>query len=100
MKKFLFTARLEGAGSIPKHALNKAGKGSSEVVEELVSEGKNIMQEQSCVAADAIFYVYNADSLELNREDAERSGAPASESSEIGTVLNTAHHLSVRGRQG
>ena len=93
MKKFLIRRDMEGAGSIPKHDLNNAGKGSEEVLEAMRSEGKNIMQEQSYVVGDAIFCVYNADSEELIREHAERSGAPANEISEIGTVIK--HNTSV-----
>ena len=44
MKKFLIRREMEGAGSIPKHDLNSAGKGSEEVLEAMRSEGKNIMQ--------------------------------------------------------
>jgi hypothetical protein len=87
MKKFLIRRDMQGAGSIPKHDLNNAGKGSEEVLEAMRSEGKNIMQEQSYVVGDAIFCVYNADNEELIREHAERSGAPANEISEIGTVI-------------
>jgi hypothetical protein len=47
MKKFLIRRDMEGAGSIPKHDLNNAGKGSEEVLEAMRSEGKYIMQEQS-----------------------------------------------------
>ena len=47
MKQFLIRREMEGAGSIPKHELNNAGKGSEEVLEAMRSEGKNIMQEQS-----------------------------------------------------
>ena len=56
---------MEGAGSIPKHDLNNAGKGSEEVLEAMRSEGKNIMQEQSYVVGNAIFCVYNAENEEL-----------------------------------
>ena len=87
MKKFLIRRKMEGAGSIPKHELNNAGKGSEEVLEAMRSEGKNIMQEQSYVVGNAIFCVYNADSEELIREHSERSGAPANEISEIKTVI-------------
>ncbi|MDC1231432.1 hypothetical protein N8Z37_05490 [Octadecabacter sp.] len=44
MKKFLIRRDMEGAGSLPKHELNDAGKGSEGVLEEMRSEGKNIMQ--------------------------------------------------------
>ena len=78
---------MEGAGSIPKHDLNNAGKGSEEVLEAMRSEGKNIMQEQSYVVGNAIFCVYIAENEELIREHSERSGAPANEISEITTVI-------------
>lgn len=87
MKKFLIRREMEGAGSIPKHDLNNAGKGSEEVLEAMRSEGKNIMQEQSYVVGNAIFCVYIAENEELIREHSERSGAPANEISEITTVI-------------
>ena len=87
MKKFLIRREMEGAGSIPKHDLNNAGKGSEEVLEAMRSEGKNIMQKQSYVVGNAIFCVYNAENEELIREHSERSGAPANEISEITTVI-------------
>ena len=87
MKKFLIRREMEGAGSIPKHDLNNAGKVSEEVLEAMRSEGKNIMQEQSYVVGNAIFCVYNAEYEELIRAHSERSGAPANEISEITTVI-------------
>ena len=87
MKKFLIRREMEGAGSIPKHDLNNAGKGSEEVLEPMRSAGKNIMQEHSYVVGNAIFCVYNAENEELIREHSERSGAPANEISEITTVI-------------
>ena len=51
------------------------------------SEGKNIQQEQSYVAGDAIYCVYNADSEELIKEHSERSGAPATEISEVSSII-------------
>lgn len=93
MKKFLIRRDMEGAGSLPKHELNNAGKGSEGVLEEMRSEGKNIMQEQSYVIGNAIYCVYNADSADLIKEHSERSGAPANEISEISTVIQ--HNTSV-----
>ena len=84
---------MEGAWSLPKHELNDAGKGSEGVLEEMRSEGKNIMQEQSYVIGNAIYCVYNADSADLIKEHSERSGAPANEISEISTVIK--HNTSV-----
>ena len=93
MKKFLIRRDMEGAGSLPKHELNNAGKGSEGVLEEMRSEGKNIMQEQSYVIVNAIYCVYNADSADLIKEHSKRSGAPANEISEISTVIK--HNTSV-----
>lgn len=93
MKKFLIRRDMEGAGSLPKHELNNAGKGSEGVLEEMRSEGKNIMQEQSYVIGNAIYCVYNADSADLIKEHSERSGAPANEISEISTVIK--HNTSI-----
>ena len=93
MKKFLIRRDMEGAGSLQKHELNNAGKGSEGVLEEMRSEGKNIMQEQSYVIGNAIYCVYNADSADLIKEHSERSGAPANEISEISTVIK--HNTSV-----
>ena len=93
MKKFLIRRDMEGAGSLPKHELNNAGKGSEGVLDEMRSEGKNIMQEQSYVIGNAIYCVYNADSADLIKEHSDRSGAPANEISEISTVIK--HNTSV-----
>ena len=64
-----------------------------EVLEAMRSEGKNIMQQESYVVGDAIFCVYNSDSEDLIKEHSERSGVPASEISEIATVIK--HNTSV-----
>ena len=78
---------MAGAGSIPKNELNLAGKNSEEILDAMRSEGKNIQQEQSYVVGDAIYCVYNADSEELIKEHSERSGAPATEISEVSSVI-------------
>ena len=72
MKRFLIKREMAGAGDIPKHELNAAGKGSEEVLEAMRAEGKNIQQEQSYVVGEAIFCVYNADSEDLIKEHSTR----------------------------
>tara|TARA_Y100000589_G_scaffold27039_1_gene22562 strand:+ start:413 stop:640 length:228 start_codon:yes stop_codon:yes gene_type:complete len=67
--------------------MNSAGENSEEVLNAMRSEGKNIQQEQSYVVGDAIYCVYNADSEELIKEHSERSGAPATEISEVTSVI-------------
>ena len=87
MKRILIKREMAGAGDIRKHEQNAAGKGSEEVLEAMRAEGKNIQQEQSYVVGEAIFCVYNADSEDLIKEHSERSGAPASEISEVTSVI-------------
>ena len=87
MKKFIIKRQMDGAGSIPKNDLNSAGKNSEEVLDAMRSEGKNIQQEQSYVVGDAIYCVYNAVSEELIKEHSERSGTPATEISEVTSVI-------------
>ena len=87
MKKFIIKRQMDGAGSIPKNDLNSAGKDSEEILEAMRSEGKNIQQEQSYVVGDAIYCVYHADSEELIKEHSERSGAPATEISEVSSII-------------
>ena len=87
MKKFIIKRQMDGAGSIPKNDLNSAGKNSEEILDAMRSEGKNIQQEQSYVVGDAIYCVYNADSEELIKEHSERSGAPATEISEVSSII-------------
>ena len=78
---------MPGIGAAPKNDLNNAGKGSEKVLEALRAEGKNIQQEQSCVICDAIFCVYLAESEDVIKEHSEISGTPATEISEITTVI-------------
>ena len=55
MKKFLIRREMKGASSIPKHEMNKGGKASEDVLEEMRNEGKMIQQETSYVAGDNVF---------------------------------------------
>ena len=40
MKKYLIRRAMQGASSIPKHEMNKGGKASEDVLEEMRNEGK------------------------------------------------------------
>ena len=93
MKKYLIRRAMEGAYSIPKHEMNKGGKASEDVLEEMRNEGKMIQQETSYVAGDNVFCIYNAENEELIKEHAERSGGVATEITEISTVIK--HNTSV-----
>jgi len=63
------------------------------VLIEMRAEGKEIQQEQSYVAGDAIYCIYNAASADLIREHAERSNGVATEITEIATLIK--HNTSV-----
>ena len=93
MKKYLIRRAMQGASSVPKHEMNKGGKASEDVLEEMRNEGKMIQQETSYVAGDNVFCIYNAENEELIKEHAERSGGVATEITEISTVIK--HNTSV-----
>ena len=81
---------------ILKRALKReklARKNAEKILEEMRNEGKMIQQETSYVAGNNVFCVYNADSEELIKEHAERSGGVATEITEVTTVIN--HNTSV-----
>ena len=87
LKRFLIKREMPGIGDAQKNDLNNAGKGSEGVLESLRAKGKNIQQEQSYVIGDAIFCVCLAESEDVIKVHFERSGTPATEISEITTVI-------------
>ena len=93
MKKFIIKRVMTGVSGTPKYELDKAGKASEAVLIEMRAEGKEIQQEQSYVAGDAIYCIYHAASADLIREHAERSNGVATEITEITTLIN--HNTSV-----
>jgi len=93
MKKLIIKRAMTGVSGVPKHELDKAGKASEAVLIEMRAEGKEIQQEQSYVAGDAIYCIYHAASADLIREHAERSNGVATEITEITTLIK--HNTSV-----
>tara|TARA_B100001057_G_scaffold58393_1_gene51780 strand:+ start:591 stop:872 length:282 start_codon:yes stop_codon:yes gene_type:complete len=87
MNKYLIKREIEGASQIPSEKLEEIGQGSESVLVQMRNEGKNIEQEQSYVAGNNVFCVYNADSEEVVKEHAERAGIPANEITLISSVL-------------
>ena len=87
MNKYLIKREIEGASQIPSEKLEDIGQGSESVLVQMRNEGKNIEQEQSYVAGNNVFCVYNADSEEVVKEHAERAGVPANEITLISSVL-------------
>lgn len=88
MKKLIIKRAMTGVSGAPKHELDKAGKASEAVLIEMRVEGKEIQQEQSYVAGDAIYCIYHSASADLIREHAERSNGVATEITEITTLIN------------
>ena len=93
MKKFLIRREMEGASNVPKAEFNKGGKAAEAILEEMRNEGKMIQQEQSYVAGNNVFCIYNAENEELIHEHAKRSKGIVSEVTEISTVIR--HNTSV-----
>ena len=87
MKKFLIKREIEGASQIPSDKLEEIGQGSESVLVEMRNEGKNIEQEQSYVAGNNVFCIYNADSEDVIKEHADRAGVPANEITQVSSVL-------------
>ena len=87
MKKYIIKREIEGASKIPSDKLEEIGQGSESVLVEMRKEGKNIEQEQSYVAGNNVFCVYNADSEDVIKEHAERAGVPANKITLISSVL-------------
>jgi len=87
MNKYLIRREIEGAHQIPSEKLDEIGQGSEAVLVAMRNEGKKIEQEQSYIAGNNVFCVYNADSEETVREHAERAGVPVNEITLVSNVL-------------
>ena len=87
MNKYLIKREIEGAFQIPIDKLDEIGQGSESVLIAMRNEGKNIEQEHSYIAGNNVFCVYNADSEDIIKENAERAGVPANEITLISSIL-------------
>ena len=72
-----------GLGSTPPEELEKGVQNSESVLVEMRNEGKNIRQIRSFANMDGIFCIYEADSEDLIREHAKRSGGTVDKITEI-----------------
>lgn len=77
MQRFMIERDIPDAGTMERGDLRAASQKSNEILGDMRAEKKNILWEQSYVANDRLFCVYIADSEDLIREHAERSGFPA-----------------------
>ena len=84
---------MSGVAGTPKNELDKGARESENVLIQMRDEGKEIQQEQSYVAGDSIFCVYNAESEDLIHEHAKRSESVVTEVTEVSSVIK--HNTSV-----
>lgn len=87
MNKYLIKREIPNASSIPSDKLDNTGKHSESILIEMRNEGKSIEQEHSYIAGDCVYCVYNADSVDLLKEHAQRAGMPANEITLISNEL-------------
>jgi hypothetical protein len=85
MRKFMIEREIPAVGQLDACGLAEAARKSNTVLHEL---GPGIQWQQSFVTADKTFCVYFAESEELIRRHAEKSGFPASRITEITGVID------------
>lgn len=83
MPKFIIERDLPNIGSADQAALSAAADTSNAVLAAMQSENKDIKWENSFVAGDKTFCVYDCADEALIHEHAERSGFPASVITEV-----------------
>ena len=88
MQRFLIERAIPSIGSAPPDALSDAARQSNSVLAAMQAEKKNIKWEHSYVAGDKTFCVYEAESEDLIKEHAERSGFPANVITPVGTIIS------------
>lgn len=85
MRKFMIEREIPGVGQLDACGLAEAARKSNGVLAEL---GPGIQWQQSFVTGDRTYCVYFAESEDLIRQHAEKSGFPASRILEISGVID------------
>lgn len=88
MPRFVIERDIPEIGSAEREALRGAAEKSNSVLAAMKAEQKNIQWEHSYVACDKTFCIYIADSNALIQEHAERSGFPATKTTEIRGMID------------
>ena len=88
MPRFVIERDIPKIGSAEREALRGAAEKSNSVLAAMNAEQKNIQWEHSYVAGDKTFCIYIADSNALIQEHAERSGFPATKTTEIRGMID------------
>ena len=90
MPQYLIERNIPGAGSFAYAELVNIAKRSNTVLGEMDTEGRDVKWEQSYVAGDKIYCVYNAPDEEAVREHAKRGPFPADLIVPISEVISPA----------
>jgi hypothetical protein len=85
MRKFMIEREIPGVGKLDSCGLAEAARKSNAVLADL---GPGIQWQQSYVTADRTYCVYLAESEDVIRRHAEKSGFPASRIVEISDVID------------
>lgn len=88
MPRFVIERDIPEIGSAKREALRGTAEKSNSVLAAMKAEQKNIQWENSYVAGDKTFCIYIADSNALIQEHAERSGFPATKTTEIRGMID------------
>lgn len=78
MPKYMITRDVTGAGNLTPSEMHDACSKSNGVLRDLTLAGRSVQWVHSYVLSDQFICVYNAESEEVIREHARRSGFPAS----------------------
>lgn len=84
MPQYLIEREIPGAGAMSADQLRDASQHSNDVLAQL---GPGIEWVHSYVAGDRIYCVYNAQSEDLIRTHADRSGFPANRITPVSAVI-------------
>ena len=85
MPKFVIEREIPGAGAMSRDELHGASVLSCSVLDEL---GPDIQWVHSFVTQDKLYCIYIAQSEQLIRDHAERSGFPANRVSEVRAMID------------
>jgi hypothetical protein len=85
LRRFVIERELPAIGAADRDALRAASKKSNSVLAELAPR---IQWEHSYVAGDKTFCIYLAESEDVIKEHARRSGFPASKVTEIKRIID------------
>ena len=85
MKTYVIERDMPGVGSLNAAQLRSASQNSCAVITDL---GPKIEWVHSYVTGDKIYCIYKAESEEIIREHAQKTGLPANKISELATIIS------------